>query len=296
MDVFSRSVAVELHVVEQGHGNPVVLLHGFPELAYSWRHQIDALAVAGYHAIAPDMRGYGRSPAPGQVEAYDVVELCSDVAHLLDERGLERAAIVGHDWGATVAWHFALMHPERTVCVAGLSVPLVPNPPAAPLGIMRDHLGEDFYIVWFQEPGVAEAALERDVRRTLLTPAVWTAEWAARGDEDPRVPPFMSEDDVAVYVADYERTGFRGGLNWYRNIDRNWQLTRAYDERSIDMPALFMAGTRDSTMKWMSPDVMKERVPDLRVELVEGAGHWVQQERPGEVNRALLALLRDAGC
>ena len=283
-----------LHVVEQGDGNPVVLLHGFPELAYSWRHQIDALAGAGYRAIAPNMRGYGRSPAPEEVEAYDVVELCGDVIRLLDQRGLERAAIVGHDWGSNVAWHFALMYPERTVCVAGLSVPLVPRAPAAPLEIMRRHLGEDFYIVWFQESGVAEAALERDVRRTLLTPAVWTAEWAAQ-EETPRVPPFMTEDDVAVYVREFERTGFRGGLNWYRNIDRNWELTSGLDKRRIEMPALFLAGTRDSTMKWMSPDLMKNRATDLRVVMVEDAGHWVQQERPDEVNAALLELLGAAG-
>jgi pimeloyl-ACP methyl ester carboxylesterase len=287
-------VAVELHVTEKGDGRPVVLLHGFPELAHSWRFQIDALADAGYRALAPDMRGFGRSPAPEQVDAYDVTELCGDVVKLLDDVGAEKAAIVGHDWGATVAWHFALMHPERTVCVAGISVPLVPNPPAAPLPIMREHLGEDFYIVWFQEPGVAEEALERDVRRTLLTPAVWTEEWAAK-DESPRVPPFMTDDDVAFYVSEFERTGFRGGLNWYRNIDRNWERTRQYDDRKIELPGLFMAGTRDSTMKWMSPDVMKERVTDLRVELVEGAGHWLQQERPDDVNRGLLALLRDAG-
>jgi epoxide hydrolase A/B len=288
-------VAVDLHVVEQGHGNPVVLLHGFPELAYSWRHQIAALVDAGYRAIAPDMRGFGGSEAPDDVEAYDIVELCNDVLRVLDDRGLERAAIVGHDWGATVAWHFALMHPDRTACVAGISVPLVPNPPAAPLTLMRQGLGEDFYIVWFQEPGVAEEALARDVRRTILTPAVWNRSWAERDDENPRVPPFMNEQDVEVYLREYSRTGFRGGLNWYRNIDRNWELTREYDDHKVEMPALFMAGTRDSTMKWMSPDVMNERVTDLRVELVDGAGHWLQQERPDEVNRALLALLSDAG-
>ena len=288
-------MAADLHVVEQGHGNPVVLLHGFPELAYSWRHQIAGLGDAGYRAIAPDMRGYGRSEAPEEVEAYNIVELCGDVLQLLDDRELERAAIVGHDWGATVAWHFALIHPERTACVAGLSVPLVPNPPAAPLTIMREHLGEDFYIVWFQEPGVAEEALERDVRRTIMTPAVWDPAWAQQMDDKPRVPPFMTEQDVEVYVREYSRTGFRGGLNWYRNIDRNWELTREYDDHRLEMPALFMAGTRDSTMKWMTPDALKDRVTDLRVELVEGAGHWLQQERPDEVNRALLALFADAG-
>jgi pimeloyl-ACP methyl ester carboxylesterase len=285
---------IELHVAEQGEGRPVLLLHGFPELWYSWRHQMAALADAGYRAVAPDMRGFGRSSAPDEVEAYGIVELCSDVAGLLDEIGAEKAAIAGHDWGATVAWHFALIHPERTACVAGVSVPLVPNPPAAPLGLMREHLGDDFYIVWFQEPGVADEALARDVRRTLLTPAVWTAAWAA-GEEDPRVPAFMTEEDVSVYVQEYERTGFTGGLNWYRNIDRNRERTLRYDDRRIEIPALFMAGTRDSTLKWMSPEVMNGRVTDLRVELVEGAGHWLQQERPDDVNRALLSLLRDAG-
>jgi pimeloyl-ACP methyl ester carboxylesterase len=297
-DIRHRQVSlgdIELHVAEQGEGKPVLLVHGFPELWYSWRHQIAALADAGYCAVAPDMRGFGRSSAPEAVEAYDIVELCSDVLGLLDDLGAEQAAIAGHDWGATVAWHFALMHPERTACVAGLSVPIVPNPPAAPIGLMREHLGEDFYIVWFQEPGVADQALARDVRRTLLTPAVWTAAWAADESENARVPAFMTEQDVTLYVEEYERTGFTGGLNWYRNIDRNRERTLEYDDRKIDMPALFMAGTRDSTMKWMSPEVMDGRVSDLRSELVDGAGHWLQQERPDEVNRALLSLLEDAG-
>jgi pimeloyl-ACP methyl ester carboxylesterase len=288
-------VEVRLNVVEQGDGNPVVLLHGFPELAHSWRHQIGALAAAGYRVLAPDMRGYGQSDAPPETEAYDILELCGDVERLLDDAGAERAAIAGHDWGATVAWHFALIHPERTACVAGLSVPLVPNPPAPPLTIMREHFGEDFYIVWFQEPGVAEGALERDVRRTLLTPAVWDPAWARRDDDEPRVPSFMTDKDVDVYVRAFERTGFRGGLNWYRNIDRNWELTRQYDDRKVELPALFIAGARDPAIKWMPPEVMQGRVTDLRVELVDGAGHWIQQERPDEVNRALLELFERAG-
>src|SRR3954453_4766580 len=211
MNVFSRHMEVELQVIDQGEGNPVVLAHGFPELAYSWRHQVSGLAEAGYRVIAPDMRGYGRSAAPEDVEAYDVIELCSDLVRVLDDRGLEKAAIVGHDWGANVAWHFALMHPERTACVAGLSVPLVPRSPAPPLPIMREHLGEDFYIVWFQQPGVAEQALERDVRRTLATTRVWNPEWAADETEDPPTPPHMTDAKLQVYVDAYERSGFRGG-------------------------------------------------------------------------------------
>ena len=288
-------MALDLHFVEKGAGKPVVLLHGFPELAHSWRHQLGALAEAGYRAVAPDMRGYGDSPAPDEIAAYDIFELCGDVDRLLDRIGAEQAAIVGHDWGATVAWHYALLHPGRTACVAGLSVPLVPNPPAAPLMLMRKNFGESFYIVWFQEPGVAEEALERDVRRTVLTPAVWDAEWAATGDEDLGVPDHMTEDDAAVYVDTFERTGFRGGINWYRNIDRNWESTREFDDRTVDMPALFMAGTRDPAFKWMPPEVMTGRVTDLRVEILEGVGHWIQQQAPDEVNRALLALFADAG-
>jgi pimeloyl-ACP methyl ester carboxylesterase len=239
------------------------------------------------------MRGYGRSSAPEEVEAYGIHELCGDVAGLLDAIGAENAAIVGHDWGATVAWHFALIHPERTACVAGLSVPLIPNPPAAPLEIMRRHLGDDFYIVWFNESRAADEALARDVRRTLLTPKVWTAKWAAE-DEDTHLPRFMAEEDAALYVAEYERTGFSGGLNWYRNMDRNWEQTRQYDHRKVEMPALFMAGSRDPTLRWMSPEVMAGRVTGLRTEIVEGAGHWLQQERPDEVNAGLLGLFQDA--
>ena len=208
---------------------------------------------------------------------------------------LDSAAIVGHDWGANVAWHFALIHPERTACVAGISVPLVPRAPAPPLPIMREHLGEDFYIVWFQEPGVAEEALARDVRRTLLTRRCGPPR-GRREDEDPRVPPFMTEDDVArLRRASTSARASAAGSTGTATSTATGSGPPTYDERRIEMPALFMAGTRDSTMKWMSPDVMKGRVTDLRVEMVEGAGHWLQQERPDEVNRALLDLLRDAG-
>jgi len=284
---------IELHVAETGEGRPVVLIHGFPELWYSWRHQLAVLGGAGYHVLAPDMRGYGDSSIPADVDAYDVVELTRDIAGLLDDIGADRAAIVGHDWGANVAWHFALFHPERTACVAGISVPLVPRAPTPPLALMREHLGEDFYIVWFQEPGVADQALARDVRRTVLTTAVWDAAWAER-EEFPRVPDWLLEDDVAVYVAAFERTGFTGGLNWYRNVDRNWERTADVAEKTIDVPALFMVGTRDSTYRWMTPGATAHRIPDLRIVEVDGAGHWLQQEHAADVNRELLALLADA--
>ena len=285
---------IELHVAELGDGPPVVLCHGFPELWYSWRHQLPALAEAGYHVLAPDLRGYGGSSIPAEVEAYDVLTVCDDLVGLLDDLGEQRATFVGHDWGATVVWTLAQAHPERVAAVAGLSVPFTPRAPAPPLDILRHRLGEDFYIVWFQRPGVADEALGRDVRRTLTTSRVWTADWA-EDDEEPRVPEWLSEDELSVYVETFERTGFTGGLNYYRNIDRNWELSEPFAERRVEQPALFLTGSRDPVQRFMSADGMDPWVTDLRSKIVvEGAGHWVQQERPAEVNEALLRFLRDA--
>jgi pimeloyl-ACP methyl ester carboxylesterase len=278
-----------MHVAEQGEGSPVVLLHGFPELWLSWRKQIGPLADAGHRAIAPDLRGFGQTDSPPDPEGYDIVNLAADVVGLLDALGIERAAIVGHDWGANLAWHLALTHPERVSRVAGISVPFIPRAPAPPLAIMREHLGPGFYVVWMQEPGVADQALARDVRRTLTTTQVWDAKWAAREDEQTRRPEFMTEEDLQLYVDTFERSGFTGGLNWYRNVDRNWELLEQFDGRTIDQPALFMVGTRDSTASWMPPEAMEGHVTDLReVVRIEGAGHWLQQERPDEVNERLL--------
>lgn len=286
---------IELHVAELGDGPPVILCHGFPELWYSWRHQLPALAQAGYRAIAPDMRGYGGSSRPEAIEAYDVVSLTSDMAGLLDELGVEKAAFVGHDWGSTVAWHMALLHPERVAAVAGLSVPIVPRAPGPPAQIMRKHLGEDFYIVWFQTPGEADAALSQDVRRTLSTTKVWTATWSEWKDEDPPRPRWLTEEDLDVYVEAFERTGFSGGLNWYRNLDRNWELTEAIQDATVDQPALFVTGSRDAVRKFMPAEAMDGLVTDLREHVIEGAGHWIQQECAGEVNAALVDFLGDAG-
>jgi pimeloyl-ACP methyl ester carboxylesterase len=295
-DAVARTVAVgdgvELHVLEAGEGPPVVLCHGFPELAYSWRHQIPALAESGYRVLAPDMRGYGGSTAPASVAAYDVLSLCSDMCGLLDAAGEQSATFVGHDWGANVTWWLAAIHPERVSAVSGLSVPFVPRAPAAPIPIMRAHLGEDFYIVWFQEPGVADEALASDVRRTLTTSRQWTADWAEEEGADPKRPEWMSEDELQVYVDAFERTGFTGGLNWYRNIDRNWELTAPYGDRRIEQPAMFLTGELDLVRSFMPAEAMDGWVTDMRASvIVPGAGHWVQQQAPQAVNDALLAFL-----
>ena len=281
---------IELHVAECGEGEPVLLLHGFPELWYSWRHQMQAIAASGRRAIAPDLRGFGGSSSPEAIEAYDIEQLTGDLVGLLDALEIDAATVVGHDWGSDLAWKFALTKPQRVSAVVGISVPYVPRAPAAPTTLMREHIGEDFYIVWIQEPGAAEAALSADVRRTLATREVWNAEWAARHDEPP-TPPWMSDDDLQLYVDEFTRTGFTGGLNWYRNLDRNWEQLAAYDGRTIDQPALFITGSRDPVRAFMPHEAMTGSVTDLRdVVIIEGAGHWVQQECPEEVDEALIGF------
>ena len=286
---------VELHVADSGEGDRVlVLLHGFPELGFSWRHQVPALVEAGYRVLVPDMRGFGKSDAPDEVEAYAIDRTSADVLALLDHAGVREGIVIGHDWGSDVAWKTAWMHPERVSAVAGLSVPFVPRAPAPPLAILRQHIGDDFYIVWFQEPGVAEEALSRDVRRTLTTSRVWTSEWAAETGEPIRTPHFMTDDELEVYVEAFERTGFAGGLAYYRNIDRNWELTAPFSDRRVEQPALFLTGERDPVRNFMPAEAMDEWVTDLRTSvLVPGAGHWVNQEAPEAVNAPLLEWLEE---
>lgn len=283
---------IELQFLDEGEGPLVVLCHGFPELAFSWRGQLAALAAAGFRVVAPDLRGYGGSSAPAEVDAYDVITLCGDLCGLLDALGQRAALFAGHDWGAWLVWQLAVIHPERVRAVAGLSVPFVPRSPAAPIPIMRRHLGEDFYIVWFQQPGVADEALARDVRRTLTTSRQWTASWADEEDSPPRRPQWLSEAELEVYIEAFERTGFTGGLNWYRSMDRSWELTAPFAERRIEQPALFLTGERDPVRRFMPAEAMRGWVTDLREEVVvAGAGHWVQQQEPEAVNDALLRFL-----
>jgi pimeloyl-ACP methyl ester carboxylesterase len=283
---------IELNVLEEGEGEPIVLCHGFPELAFSWRHQIPVLAGAGYRVLAPDMRGFGDSSAPAQVSAYDVLTLCGDMCGLLDSIGERSAIFIGHDWGANVVWQLAAIHPERVRAVAGLSVPFVPRAPAPPIPMLRSQLGEDFYIVWFQDPGVADQVFASDVRRTLTASTPWGPDWARQAKAQPRRPEWMSEQELGVYVEAFARTGFTGGINWYRNIDRNWELTEAFAQRRIEQPAMFLTGELDRVRTFMPAEAMNGWVTDLQANIVvPGAGHWVQQQTPEIVNAALVEFL-----
>ncbi|MGH9246560.1 MAG: alpha/beta fold hydrolase [Acidimicrobiales bacterium] len=307
-----RTNGIDLHVAEAGDGPLVVLAHGFPELAYSWRHQLPALAAAGYHAVAPDQRGYGRTSRPDAIEAYDIVHLTDDLLGLVDALGHDRAAFVGHDWGANVVWAMPLLAPERVKGVAGLSVPFVPRGSRRPTETMRYLFGDTwFYMLYFQEPGVADADLGHDPATTMRRVLGTNFGRAGRGDvgemlgprdgkgfverlpEPESRPEWLTPADLDHFVAEFTRTGFTGGLNWYRNLDRNWELMADVDRATVEVPALFLAGRDDPVLMMLPPAVMDGWVSDLRATvLIDGAGHWVQQERPDEVNAALLDFLK----
>jgi pimeloyl-ACP methyl ester carboxylesterase len=307
---------IDLHVVDEGpEDGPVVLLaHGFPELGYSWRHQIPALAAAGYRVLAPDQRGYGRSSRPDAITDYDIAHLTDDHLGLLDDVGAERAAFVGHDWGSMVVWQQALLHPDRMSGVVGMSVPYMPRAPMPPIEMLRQIMGDNFfYMVHFQEPGVAEVDLERDAgttMRRMLCGTTTAADDDARAEamarmfapgpegfiermsEPDGLPDWLSQEELDHYTAEFTRTGFTGGVNWYRNLDRNWEMTEHLAGAKVEVPSLFIGGADDPVLVMSPPGVNDEHLADHRGNvIVEGAGHWVQQEKPDEVNRALLGFL-----
>ncbi|WP_206428681.1 alpha/beta fold hydrolase [Mycolicibacterium stellerae] len=287
---FVETNGVRLRVIEAGErGAPVIVLaHGFPELAYSWRHQIPVLADAGYHVLAPDQRGYGGSSRPDAVEDYDIHALTGDLVGLLADVGAEQAIFVGHDWGALVVWQAALLHPQRVRAVAGLSVPPIPRARSRPTERWRQKFGDDFYMLRFQEPGLADAEMAADVATTMR------GMFAGLGAGDAPLPDWISADEFDYYVSEFSRTGFTGGLNWYRNYDRNWESTPQLACAQIAVPALFVGGTADPIGPTMNPAHAREVAAGPYTEQwVEGAGHWVQQERPDEVNRILLGFIRD---
>jgi len=305
---------IHLHLAEQGEGPLVVLCHGFPECWYSWRHQLAALSAAGFRAVAPDMRGYGRSDRPEAIDQYTLLHLVGDMVGLLDALGAEKAVIAGHDWGAPVAWHAALLRPDRFRAVIGLSVPFRPRGPVAPTSVMPRHQDAMFYQLYFQQPGVAEAELERDARQTFVkilgnvpggAPAGAAVGMVPRGGgvltgrpNPAALPAWLREADIDYYVGEFERTGFRGGLNWYRNIDRNWELLAPFAGAKVTVPALYMAGDRDLVVAFRGMDQfianLANDVPQLRGKIMlPGCGHWTQQERASDVNAAIINFLRE---
>jgi pimeloyl-ACP methyl ester carboxylesterase len=302
---------LRMHIAEAGRGPLVLLLHGFPESWYSWRHQLTALAAAGFHAVAPDQRGYGRTGRPAAADAYTILHLTGDVIGLMDVLGERQAVLAGHDWGAPVAWHAALLRPDRIRGVIGLSVAYRPRGSTAPVTAMRSRIGDAFYMVYFQEPGIADAELARDLpatfRKLLFSgsgdgprglPLVPPGGGFLDGCVDPAVlPGWLTAHDISVFAAEYATAGFTGGLNWYRNLDRNWELTAAWHGAPVTVPALYLAGDRDLVLNFPGAREqlprMREYIPQLRgTVLLPGCGHWTQQERPAEVSEAMIGFLR----
>jgi pimeloyl-ACP methyl ester carboxylesterase len=307
---------INMHIAEQGQGPLVILCHGFPELWYSWRHQLPALAEAGYHVVAPDQRGYGQTDRPDTIEAYTLLHLTGDMVGLVQALGEERAVIIGHDWGAPVAWFCALLRPDIFHAIGSLSAPYRPRAEIRPTEAMKLIAGEQqFYQQYFQEPGKAEAEFEAEVRTTMLKFL-----YAGSGDALPEqrlrlvfgksakfldsatvpatLPAWLTAQDLDVFTKEFEWTGFRGGLNWYRNVDRTWELTPFLRGAKLQQPSLFVAGEQDVvvTLVRQAIENLKDAMPNLRTKvLLPGAGHWIQQERPTEVNTLLIEFLAALG-
>ncbi len=301
---------IALNIAEAGEGPLVLLLHGFPESWYSWRHQFAPLAAAGYHVVAPDMRGYGESDKPEAISAYNQVEVVNDIVGLVSALGETTAVVIGHDWGAPTAWAAALHHPGVFRAVGALSVPFMPRSPVAPMAAMRAVFkGQFFYQLYFFDPGVAEAEFEADIRTALKKFLVMAGGETDLGKLPPKaegddmlsslpnpdtLPPWLSEADLDVYAREFARSGMRGPLNYYRNHDLTWSLTEG-GPTEIHQPAFFIAGARDGVilMAAAALKAMPEYVKDLRINrLIPGAGHWTQQEAPDAVNATILEFLR----
>ncbi|WP_440465719.1 alpha/beta fold hydrolase [Pseudomonas sp. YH-1] len=303
-----------MHYVEQGEGPVVVLLHGWPESWYSWRHQIEHLANAGFRVIAPDQRGYGDTEVPSDIPSYHIMNLVGDVVGLLNELGVRDAAVVGHDWGSMVAAACALLRPDQFTKVGLLSVPYMPRRGARPnlrfaLATQKKH----FYQDYFQKIGLVEKEFEEDVRRSLLG-ILYAGSGEAKLSSNPpnfiafskttrlvdnliqpeQLPSWLTETDLQVFVSQFEKSGFVGGINWYRNMDRNWEMTPFWNGAVVTQPLLFISGEQDGvlTMTREEYDALEFNAIQLSGKyLIEGAGHWIQQERPVEVNQLLTEFL-----
>ncbi|MBN1382527.1 MAG: alpha/beta hydrolase [Deltaproteobacteria bacterium] len=298
--VYISTNGIKLAVHEAGKGRPVVLCHGFPEIAFSWRYQVEPLVSAGYHVIIPDQRGYNTSDRPAQVEDYDIVHLSDDLVGLLDHFGYEQAVFVGHDWGAIIVWNLAMLHPERVAGVINLSVSFMERGPIDWVSAMEKFRGDDFYIVHFnRQPGVADAAFASNPRNLL-----WNLYRAGQWNEPKRPPKpgmalinmvtetdpsgqlIMSEEELEVFVRAFETSGFTGPINWYRNFTRNWEIIGHVPQR-VEHPSLMIYGRHDMVRRF---DRIGEYVSDLEIHTLE-CGHWIQQEKPDETNHIMLDWL-----
>jgi pimeloyl-ACP methyl ester carboxylesterase len=305
--------SITLSVHEAGRGPAVVFCHGFPELAYSWRHQLPAVADAGFRAIAPDQRGYGRSDRPAPIEAYDIHHLTGDMVALLDALEIERAVFVGHDWGGFVVWALPVLHPDRVAGVVGVNTPALSRTPLPPLQMMRVLAGGDddkIYILWFQQPGTADELLARNARilfEKLMSAGMPPEEVAARAtampggpdmnpfrrisEVEPGGPCLLDEEALDFYVGEFERTGFTGGINWYRNMDRNWESAPHAGATKIRVPCLMVTAEWDPVLRPEMAVGMDRWIPDLETVMIERCGHWTQQEKPTQLNRILVDWL-----
>ncbi|MEU8157121.1 alpha/beta hydrolase [Micromonospora sp. NPDC048986] len=306
---------INISILEEGDGPLVLLLHGFPETAHSWRHQIRPLVEAGYRVVAPDQRGYGGSSRPTAVEAYSIMHLVGDITGLVRELEAPDAVLVGHDWGATVAWNLALMRPDLVRGVVGLSVPPYLRGEGGQLATMRAMHHGRFYVNYIEEPGVADEEFGRDpmtslrrtfygvsgdnpanqVPRDMLVPLGGGLLEAIDPEHSTALPGWLTEQDLEIYAAQFE-DGFTGAFNWYRNLDRNWELTAAFDGVRLPMPAQFISGDLDPVLAFRGLRDYVQTLPRRHDRFAEpiflpGCGHWIQQERPQEVNRLLLQFL-----
>ncbi|HKF29227.1 MAG TPA: alpha/beta hydrolase [Candidatus Binataceae bacterium] len=312
---FVTTNGIKLHYVEQGSGPLVVMCHGFPESWYSWRHQIPALAAAGFRAVAPDQRGYGQTEAPEAVDSYNIFNLVGDIVGLVSALRESQAIIVGHDWGAPVAWHCALLRPDIFRACALLSVPYLPRRPIRPSIEWKALEGTDkhFYQNYFQEPGRVEKELDADPRRSMAMMLYgasgdpppeerWqflfprSKKFIESGVEPKKLPPWLKEADLEFFASEFKRVGFRGGINWYRNFDRNWELTGFLDGVKLSQPSMFAAGEHDAVIAMIGGDAapfVKTSMPECRTTtIIPGAGHWIQQERPQQINQLLVDFAR----
>ncbi|WP_421865270.1 alpha/beta fold hydrolase [Parvibaculum sp.] len=306
---------LKMAVYEQGpkDGVPVVMCHGFPELAYSWRHQIPAIAKAGFRAIAPDQRGYGNTGGPkGQdnIPLYDIAHLTDDLAGMLDALGLDKAVFAGHDWGGMVVWQMALRHPDRVAGVIGVNTPFIPRGPINPIEGMRMVFGEDMYIVYFQNFGVAEGIFDKDVARSMR---FWYRKSAMKLADFDKLPAeqknlsfinsfaadesewpgeqLLNAEELDYYTKAFQKSGFEGGINWYRNFTRNWKDSESLVEK-VNAPSLMISAADDIVLRPEMTEGMEQYVPDLEKHVIPDCGHWTQSEKPEELNTLMVDWLK----